>query len=258
MRYLFCLILLLSPLAWGRSQGTTTACKANLKSLSAALEMYASDHEGQYPDSLSELVVARYLSSLPNCPAAGADTYSANYVRVGEPDRFALCCAGDHHVRAMMPPNHPSCDSDGGLKHGLLDDASDNIGPCLHRLDEVGRAMRLYRREHRGHYPQNLEQLVPGYLDSLPQCPGGPLVLSKREGFWQVSCPASAHLRSGLAPFQPAWVENRTGLTRFVLQEVRWQPRVGPHDGRSDWAIGLGCLALASWGFARSLRLASF
>lgn len=250
MRTLFCLLLVLSSMAWGRTQGTTTACKSNLRNLAAALEMYASDHRGRYPETLNGLVDGGYLPALPCCPAARVDTYSSNYVRETQPDRFALCCAGDHHLKARLPLHYPSYDSEAGLRDGILDDIPAEVGPCLQQLQRVARALRDYHRDHSGRYPLQLEQLVPGYLDTLPQCPAGPLTLGKRDGRWQVSCPATAHLHLGLAPFQPAWVENRTSLTRRALQEVTWQPRATPPDRVAVWVITLssGVLVVCTLG----------
>lgn len=55
-----------------------SACLENLKSISAAVSMYQCDWAGKYPSDLSR-VVPKYLAGIPNCPAAGRDTYSATY-----------------------------------------------------------------------------------------------------------------------------------------------------------------------------------
>ncbi len=51
----------------------TSACKSNLKNIGTALEMYSSDHGGEYPPSLATLS-PEYLKRIPECPLAGQDT----------------------------------------------------------------------------------------------------------------------------------------------------------------------------------------
>lgn len=80
-------------------QGRLTACKSNLKNISTACEMYASDNEGRYPVSLSVLTQGSYLKTIPTCPAAGADTYQ-NYVVSVRPDNFSVACCGNFHAKA--------------------------------------------------------------------------------------------------------------------------------------------------------------
>ena len=53
-------------------------CVSNLLRLSEGLEKYAKDNRGSYPEALSELV-PQYLEAVPQCKAAGADTYSESY-----------------------------------------------------------------------------------------------------------------------------------------------------------------------------------
>ena len=48
------------------------ACKSNLKNIATALEMYSTDHEGEFPDSLEELT-PNYLRKLPRCQRQGQD-----------------------------------------------------------------------------------------------------------------------------------------------------------------------------------------
>lgn len=103
------------------TQGQLTACKSNLKNIATALEMYASDNQGRYPDSLSRLT-PEYLKKIPNCPAAQSDAYSSSYVRqLYQPDlhlvdEFTVCCKGDHHSKAGTAHNHPVYTSQTGLE----------------------------------------------------------------------------------------------------------------------------------------------
>ncbi len=51
----------------------------SLKKIATALEMYTTDNAGRYPTSLSALAkYGMYLRTIPTCPAAGCDTYSAS------------------------------------------------------------------------------------------------------------------------------------------------------------------------------------
>lgn len=96
--------------------GEFTACKSNLKNIGTALEMYASDHGGKYPASLRALA-PKYLSSLPICPAAGKDTYSASY-KPGGQQQYFICCLGHNHASAGYGENFPSYNGLRGLETG--------------------------------------------------------------------------------------------------------------------------------------------
>jgi hypothetical protein len=86
-----------------RAQGQLTACKSNLKNIGTGLEMYATDFEGAFPAALSFLT-PNYLKTIPNCPAAEADTYSATYSTVPdkgrEPPFYRVACKGENHSKA--------------------------------------------------------------------------------------------------------------------------------------------------------------
>lgn len=83
------------------------ACSSNLKNIATALEMYATDHQGRYPAKLSELAPA-YLKSIPECPAAGSDSYSATYKHSDKPYTFTVACQGDHHGQGADLPSYSS------------------------------------------------------------------------------------------------------------------------------------------------------
>lgn len=61
-----------------RARGHLTSCKSNLKNIGTALDMYASDWEGHYPESLLALS-PNYLQTIPPCTGAGKDSYSPSY-----------------------------------------------------------------------------------------------------------------------------------------------------------------------------------
>lgn len=103
-----------------RQQGNPPGCKGNCKNLATALEMYARDHSGQYPDSLVRLTGGQYLRTIPTCPAAGHDTYSASYTVARDPDQFSFYCAGNNHGKSFREfsrdaSNFPQYNSRAGL-----------------------------------------------------------------------------------------------------------------------------------------------
>ena len=77
-------------------------CISNTRNLGTALEMYSTDWSGLYPPSLAQLT-PNYLKIIPNCPAAGKDTYSASYQVTTAPDAFTVFCQGTNHVQANYP-----------------------------------------------------------------------------------------------------------------------------------------------------------
>lgn len=95
-----------------RALGQLTACKSNLKNIATGLEMYSTDFEGKYPDSLAKLS-PDYLKVVPDCPAAGSDTYSGSYKVSTSPDTYAFACSGNHHRQPAE--NLPAYNSEEGL-----------------------------------------------------------------------------------------------------------------------------------------------
>ena len=90
-----------------------TACKSNQKNIATALEYYARAQDGQYPESLEQLVPVQ-LDVLPVCPAAGYDTYSAPYRASG--DHYEFGCDGLHHQSVdLKRPGFPRYNSEDGL-----------------------------------------------------------------------------------------------------------------------------------------------
>lgn len=94
------------------AQGRLTSCKSNLKNIAIALEFYATDN-GQYPPSLSVLTANSYIGTIPQCPSAGKDTYSASYTHSAK--YFKIYCAGNAHKLLGLPPNRPAFNSEIGI-----------------------------------------------------------------------------------------------------------------------------------------------
>ncbi|MCA9796795.1 MAG: hypothetical protein KC910_33525, partial [Candidatus Eremiobacteraeota bacterium] len=95
-----------------RAQGKYTACKSNLKNIATACEMYSTDWSGRYPSKL-DLLTPNYLKTIPTCPEAGKDTYSASYQVGTYPDSYRFACEGKHH--SEVASEDPYYTSDQGL-----------------------------------------------------------------------------------------------------------------------------------------------
>lgn len=91
------------------------ACKSNLRNIATALEMWSTDHKGRYPRNFKALT-PNYLYTLPVCPAARHDTYTATYKRGTKADSYSFYCKGHYHKSEQFPANRPAYDSKNGLK----------------------------------------------------------------------------------------------------------------------------------------------
>lgn len=69
------LALFIPRLALSRARATHAACVSNLRNLGAALQIYANDNEGDYPDSLQALTLGNPapLGRIPTCPSDHSD-----------------------------------------------------------------------------------------------------------------------------------------------------------------------------------------
>ena len=103
-----------------RAGGHLTACKSNLKNRGTALERYSTDWRGKYPETMGQLT-PNYLKTIPECPAAGAVTYTLEtgpttaYNTQGFADYYFLQCKGKSHSRVSVPRNYPQYDGIQGL-----------------------------------------------------------------------------------------------------------------------------------------------
>jgi hypothetical protein len=133
MRRLFTILLLLSltgcSVSKDRAQAQLRSCYNDCRNVSTALEMYATDNEGHYPQALS-MLTPNYLRELPTCPAAGRDSYSPSYRATSSAltdqsglapyDQYSFFCKGNNHKSAGMDPNVPGMDSwEGFFESGL-------------------------------------------------------------------------------------------------------------------------------------------
>lgn len=121
--WLFIFIVIITLLAFilipgsldAQAQGAHNPCTRHLKSIGAALEMYAADHDNVYPKSLM-MLVPDYLEEIPACPSSKTNEGYIQSYRVSEDGlSFTLQCKGRHHKGAGFTPNRPMYNSDRGL-----------------------------------------------------------------------------------------------------------------------------------------------
>ena len=106
-----------------RAQGQLTACKSNLKNIGTAMEMYSTDWSGKYPTGGMNLLTPNYLKTIPECPAAGSVTYSADFGASGGPtyntagfqDYYWITCATTNHTAVSVSADYPQYDGIQGL-----------------------------------------------------------------------------------------------------------------------------------------------
>ncbi|MCA9780995.1 MAG: hypothetical protein KC800_29955, partial [Candidatus Eremiobacteraeota bacterium] len=192
-----------------RGYGRLTACKSNLKNIGTAMEMYSTDWGGRYPDEMA-MLTPNYLRTIPECPAADMDTYSATLQTgpeargntQGYHDYYYFECEGNFHP--MTPPNYPKYNAIAGLDSGEAPyDPAPNFSPnsvlvlevkevaeahrilsaythkpkptvlteCKSNLKNLATAMEMYSTDYGGRYPDKTAALVPNYLVAIPECP---------------------------------------------------------------------------------------
>lgn len=104
-----------------RTSGSPGACKSNLKNLGTAMEMYSTDNNGKYPTGSNAFLTPNYLKTIPECPAAGTDTYrltsgpGITYNTQGYQDYYFIICEGANHLSVSVPPNYPQYNGVVGL-----------------------------------------------------------------------------------------------------------------------------------------------
>ena len=99
-----------------RSRSYVTACKSNLKNISTAVKMYATDNGARCPDVLAR-VTPGYLRTIPTCTSTGRDTYSRSYTCVHsmKHETYTIVCEGLNHTSVGDGPNYPRYSSEEGL-----------------------------------------------------------------------------------------------------------------------------------------------
>ena len=91
------------------------------------MEMWSTDNSGRYPTSLEQLV-PNYLRTIPLCPEAGRDTYSASLQTGLEAEGNEETQYQDYYLVKCLGHNHPQIEEDypqyNGVQ-GLIQDASE-------------------------------------------------------------------------------------------------------------------------------------
>ena len=221
MKYWVIAFLLLSTTAtWSRSGGQLTACKSNLKNIGTALEMWWTDNNEQYPNSLSQLT-PMYLKSIPECPTMGKDSYSLTYQTSPDKRAYGLHCHGvDHHTAK----NFPAYSSQDGLFESF--GSASSLADCeanLKKLDELAK-----------HYLSDKTNEISGLSSSeelgaalsnlacTSQGPGSTATkyhLSVTGDDYQFICMNLLHLHDNVMPLQPR-ILAQSGLTKQTFQNA--------------------------------------
>ena len=107
-----------------RARAQLSTCLGNCKNLATALELYAIDSDGHFPDQAGlpgiDMVVAHgVLKRRPSCPATGACTF-VDFQAALTPDRFSFSCVGNNHGECWP-----------GLAAGYIPSYSNDLGPVL-------------------------------------------------------------------------------------------------------------------------------
>jgi len=84
-------------------------CKLHMENVGSALEMYATDHAGDYPPSLQVLKDENYLFDLPVCPLCRKPYI---YTVADRPDFYTITCGGyntHYDTGEVDEGNYPVC-----------------------------------------------------------------------------------------------------------------------------------------------------
>jgi tRNA A-37 threonylcarbamoyl transferase component Bud32 len=106
------MLILSSAFTGTRGSDNLQTCRANLKEIAAAVDLYEVSSGKIPPSSLSNLTPT-YLKTIPTCPGARRDTYSTSYASSAESRQYTLFCRGSHH--RGLRPDYPRYTSLQGL-----------------------------------------------------------------------------------------------------------------------------------------------
>lgn len=113
------------------------ACKANLKNIGTAYEMYASDNAGQFPTRL-EALTPNYLKTIPECASAQKVTYKVSLGtkapgNPGDMENYLYVeCHGENHTKVGIAANYPAYDS----VHGITTGPTSSLDPAESALKQ--------------------------------------------------------------------------------------------------------------------------
>ena len=92
-----------------------------------------------------------------------------------------------------------------------------SLTSCKSNLKNIGSAMEMYSTDWDGKYPSSLDQLTPGYLKTLPECPPAETVTYKLltgsvaynnpgfEDYYYIYCAGDNHTPISVPPNYPAY-----------------------------------------------------
>lgn len=116
-----CLIMLPNMMR-SRDAAKLSSCKYNLRAIAAAMEIYATDNSGMYPQKVETLTTVNnegqaYMRTIPNCPVAGNNNpYLQGYEVVSAPrNNYTLCCKGHYHQIMGLDEDYPKYSAASGL-----------------------------------------------------------------------------------------------------------------------------------------------
>ena len=89
--------------------GLLAECRHNLRNIGIASEMYSSDSDSKFPESLSKLVPT-HLFKIPRCPVNNTEYTYQREIIAGKLDHFVIRCQGDH-AGVQVAKGYPRYDS---------------------------------------------------------------------------------------------------------------------------------------------------
>lgn len=118
---ILCLIMLPNMMR-SRDAAKLSSCKYNLRSIAAAMEIYATDNSGMYPKKLDTITTVdtnghAYMRTIPSCPVAGSNApYLQGYEVVSAPkNAYTLSCKGNYHKIMGLDDDYPKYSAVRGL-----------------------------------------------------------------------------------------------------------------------------------------------
>jgi len=91
-----------------------TGCMTNVRNMATALQIYSVDYDSHYPSQLN-MLLPKYLKSVPACPSADIDTYTTGYTISADNQNFTLACKGNYHIVLGLGVDEPYYDLHTGL-----------------------------------------------------------------------------------------------------------------------------------------------
>ncbi|MCD4786297.1 MAG: serine/threonine protein kinase [Candidatus Eremiobacteraeota bacterium] len=93
---------------------TSIQCQQNCKNIAHALDIYARENNGHYPENLGQLT-PKYIRAIPTCTTAKKETYTSSYHTNRERTSFTFYCNGENHRNVGVEGNFPKFDSYKGI-----------------------------------------------------------------------------------------------------------------------------------------------